>query len=83
MVEWSKLTDIFNNFNKFQQQKILNCKDCHDQIWIDHFYHENFAILGMVMVKNWLDHFDHWTSILAKWSKIVVIGPPPPNYVIA
>jgi hypothetical protein len=25
--------------------------------------------------QNWLDHFDHRTLILAKWSKIVVIGP--------
>jgi hypothetical protein len=32
-------------------EKIWNCRDCHDQIWIDHFDHENFGILGMVMVK--------------------------------
>ena len=49
-----KINRYFNNFNKsqqFQQQKIWNCRDCHDQIWIDHFDHENFGILGMVMVK--------------------------------
>jgi hypothetical protein len=38
-------------FQQFQQQKIWNCRDCHDQIWIDHFDHENFVILRMIMVK--------------------------------
>jgi hypothetical protein len=46
-----KINSYFNKFQKFQQQKIWNCRDRHDQIWIDHFDYENFVILGMVMVK--------------------------------
>ena len=50
-----KINRYFNNFNKFRQhqlQKILNyCRDGHDHIWIDHFNHENFVILEIVMVK--------------------------------
>jgi hypothetical protein len=40
---------------------------------IDYFDHENF---GDGHGQNWLDYFDPGNSILAKWSKIVVIGPP-------
>jgi hypothetical protein len=47
MFKWSKLTDI----STISTEKIWNCKDCHYQIWIDHFDHENFIILGMVLVK--------------------------------
>ena len=54
VVKWSKLTDISTistNFKNFNNKEIWNCLDCHDQIWIDHFDHKNFGILGMVMVK--------------------------------
>jgi Zn-finger protein len=43
-----KINRYFNNFNN---KKIWNCKDCHEQIWIDHFDHENVVIFGMVGVK--------------------------------
>ena len=46
-----KINRSLNNFKNFNNKKIWNCKECHDQIWIDHFDHENFGILGMVMVK--------------------------------
>jgi Zn-finger protein len=46
-IEWSRLTDI----STISTKTIWNCKDCHDQIRLDHFDHENFIILGMVMVK--------------------------------
>jgi hypothetical protein len=46
---WSELTDISTNF--MNSKKIGNCRDEHGQIWIDHFDHENFVILGMVTVK--------------------------------
>jgi hypothetical protein len=42
-----KINRHFKIFNKFS----ANCADGHDQIWIDHFDHENFGILGMIMVK--------------------------------
>jgi hypothetical protein len=45
---------IPNNYFAFFRQvmeKIWNCRDCRDQIWIDHFDHENFGILGMGAVK--------------------------------
>ena len=32
-----KIDRYFNNFNKFQQQNIWNCRDGRDHIWIDHF----------------------------------------------
>ena len=51
MVKWSKLTDISTNFNNSNNKIIWKCKDCNDQVSIDHFDHENFVILGMVKVK--------------------------------
>jgi hypothetical protein len=44
MVKWSILTDISTistNFKNFNDKKIWICRDCHDQIWIDQFDHEN------------------------------------------
>jgi hypothetical protein len=38
-----KTNRYFNKFQKFQQQKIWNCRDFHDLIWINHFDHENFG----------------------------------------
>jgi hypothetical protein len=72
-----KINRYFNNFNKFQQfqkQKICNCKDCHDQIWIDHFFHENFVILGMVEVGVTILTIE--PQFWPNGQKIVVIGPP-------
>jgi phosphatidate phosphatase PAH1 len=82
-VKWSKLTDIstmspnFNNFNikKFGGLEIVMIKF-------------GLTILTMKIMEfedghgqNWLDHFNHRTSILAKWSKIRGHRtPPPPNY---
>jgi hypothetical protein len=43
---WSKLTDISTILTNFKNKKLWNCGDGHDQISIDHFYHENFGILG-------------------------------------
>jgi hypothetical protein len=54
-----KINRYFNDyFNKFQHQKIWNCRDGHGQIWIDHFDHENFVIVGIVMVKFGLTIFN-------------------------
>jgi hypothetical protein len=81
MIKWSKLTDISTistNFNYFNKT-ILNCKDCHDQIWIDHFDHENFGILGMFMVKINLTILTIEAQFWPNGKKIVVIGPPTPN----
>jgi hypothetical protein len=85
-----KINRYFNNFNKFQtfqQQKIWNRRDCHDQIWIYHFDYENFGILGMVMVKIgltiltietqfWPKNRGHWTPLIRKSgiSEIVVVN---------
>ena len=72
MVKWSKLTDISTI-----STKIWNCRDCHDQIWIDHFDHENFGILGMVMVKIGLTILtiepQFWPNGQKSWSS----DPPP------
>jgi hypothetical protein len=46
-----KMVKINRYFIKFQQQKIWNCRDGYDQIWIDHSDCENLIILVMVMVK--------------------------------
>jgi hypothetical protein len=71
-----KITRYFNNFNN---NKIWNYKDFHDQIWIDHFDHKNFVILGMVMVKICLTILTIEPQFWSNGQKFVVIGPPP-NY---
>ena len=48
MVKWSQLTDISTDFNN---KIIWNCRNSHDQIWIDHFDRENLVTLLIVMVK--------------------------------
>jgi hypothetical protein len=45
IIKWSKLTDISTistNFNNL----VMN----HDQIWNDHFNHENAVIMRMVVI---------------------------------
>jgi hypothetical protein len=44
-VKWSKLTAISANFHNCNHKKsgIVNMINDHDQIWIDHFDHENFG----------------------------------------
>jgi hypothetical protein len=69
-----KINRYFNNFNK----KIWNFRDCNDKIWIDHFDHEDFVILGMVMVKIGLTILTIEPQFWPNGQKIVVIGPPPP-----
>jgi hypothetical protein len=60
----------------FNTKKIWNCKDCHDQTWIDHFYHENFVILGMVIVKIGSTILTKEPQFWPNGQKIVVTGPP-------
>jgi hypothetical protein len=42
MVKISRYFNYFNKVQTFQLLKIWNCGDGHDQIWTDHFDHENF-----------------------------------------
>jgi hypothetical protein len=66
-------------YRYFNNKKIWNCRDFHNQIWIEYrpFWQWKFCNFWDGHGQNWLDHFDHRTSILAKWpKKIVVIGPP-------
>jgi hypothetical protein len=78
-----KINRYFNKFQNFQQQqKIGNCRDCHDQIWIDHFDRENFGILEMVMVKIGLTILTIKTQLSPNGQKIVVIGPLPPKLLL-
>jgi hypothetical protein len=56
IIKWSKLTDadistVSTNFNNFNNKKIWNWRNDHDQSLIDHFDHENFVTMGIVMVK--------------------------------
>jgi hypothetical protein len=65
-----KIKRYFNNFNKFQQfqqQKIWNCRNRHDKIFIDDFDHRNFGILRMTIEAQF------WPS----GQKIVVIKSCP------
>jgi hypothetical protein len=57
-------------------KKIWNCRDCHDQIWIYHFDHENIGIFGMVMGKIGLTILTIETQFWPNDQKIVVIRPP-------
>jgi hypothetical protein len=82
MVKWTQLTDISTistKFKNFNNKEIWNCQDCHDQIWIDHFDHENLGILVMVKVKNSLTILTIEGQFRPNGQKSVVIGPPPPN----
>jgi hypothetical protein len=48
MVKWWKLTDISTistNFHNYHNKKIWNWKDCYDQIWTNHFDHENLVLM--------------------------------------
>ena len=82
IVKWSKLTDLLYNFKNFNNKKIWNCKECHDQIWIDHFDHENFGILGMVIVKIDLTILTIETQFWPNGLNIVVSSDPPFPYIM-
>jgi hypothetical protein len=65
-----KSNSFLNNLNKFQQQKIWNFRNCHD---------ENFGIFGMVMVKIGWTILTTETQFWPNGQKTVVIGLPPPS----
>ena len=46
-----KINRYFDNINKFQPQNIWDCRYSHDQIGIDHFDRENFALLKKVIIE--------------------------------
>ena len=48
MVKWSQLTDISTASTNFKNKKSGTVEM--DKLWIDHFDHRDFGILGMVIV---------------------------------